>query len=200
MANAAKVENLNQLLDTLVEPDNGKDEISLADVRDNFGGRSFGPFLLVIGLFGATPASGIPGFPTIIAVTVLLTAGQMVIGLSQIWLPQFMLCRAISRERLERIIGFLRWPASLIDRVVRPRIVVLTKPPFAQLLGVCCCLVAVVKPPLELIPATSALPAAIIALFGLALTAHDGAVAIVALVALAAFYLVLFAASGSMIA
>ena len=200
MANAAQGGNLSQLLDTLVDAENGKEEISIADIRDTFGGRSFGPFLLIIGLIGATPASGIPGFPTIVAVTVLLTAGQMVIGLRQIWLPQFLLRRAMSRKRLDRVIGYLRWPASLIDRVTGPRLVILTQPPFAQFLGACCCLVAVVKPPLELIPATSAIPAAIVALFGLALTTRDGAAAIVALAAFATFYLALFAVGGRMIA
>lgn len=186
MGEQAQIANLHQLLDRLEEAGDGDGDITVDDIRHTLGRRSFGPFLLIVGLIGSTPASGIPGLPTVIGITVLLTAGQLVLGLKQIWLPGFLLRRSMSRERLGRAIRFLRWPAGLIDRVVRPRLAFLTRGPVSRLLGACCCIIAVVKPPLEFIPATSAVPAAVVAIFGLALTTQDGAVAIVALIAFAA--------------
>jgi hypothetical protein len=111
----------------------------------------------------------------------------MVVGLRKIWLPEALLRRSISRERFRRAIGFLRWPAGIVDKMVRPRLTFLTDSPASRLLAVCCCMIAVTTPPLELVPLTSAIPAAIIAIFGLALTTHDGVMAIFALVAFAAF-------------
>jgi hypothetical protein len=192
MAEASHVHNLSELLETLEGAGDGNSAVSIADIRERLGVRSFGPFLLMIGLIGATPASGIPVFPTIIGVTVLLTAGQMVIGLRKIWLPETLLDRSISRDRLVKAIGFLRWPAGIIDKIVRPRLTFLTDTPASRILAACCCLIALTTPPLEFIPATSAIPAAIIAIFGLAITTHDGFMAILALIAFGMFVLGLF--------
>lgn len=187
MAETAQAQNLAGLLERLEKAGDGDRPVTIADIRDCFGDRSFGPFLLIVGLIGSTPASGIPAFPSIIGITVLLTAGQMAIGLRHIWLPDALLRRSISRDRFRKAIGFLRRPAGVIDKVIRPRLTFLTTSPASRLLAACCCLIAVTTPPLELVPATSAIPAAIIATFGLALTTRDGVMAIVALIAFAAF-------------
>lgn len=187
MAEPSQVQNLSKLLSALESAGGSRERVSIHDIRDHLGERSFGPFLLAVGLAGATPASGIPFFPTIIGITVLLTAGQLAIGWQQIWLPDMLLRRSLDRERFKKGLRLLGHPAGIIDKIVRPRLAFLTYPPFSRILGLCCCMIAFVKPPLELIPATSAIPAAIVAIFGLALTTHDG---IVAIVGLAAFLVV----------
>jgi hypothetical protein len=92
----------------------------------------------------------------------------------------------ISRETFDKALRWSRYPARLLDKLVQPRLIFLTEGPMARLIGACCCLVAFVKPPLEFVPLTSAIPAIVILIFSIALTAHDGAAAILGFAALLA--------------
>jgi hypothetical protein len=51
MADASQVQNLTGLLETLEDAGDGDTPVSIADIRDQLGVRSFGPFLLIVGLF-----------------------------------------------------------------------------------------------------------------------------------------------------
>jgi hypothetical protein len=67
----------------------GEDEtVSIADIQERLGHRSFGPLLLFAGLVLVTPLVNIPGMPTIMGIVILLTSLQMLVGRPSIWLPQ----------------------------------------------------------------------------------------------------------------
>lgn len=174
------------LLTSLQSAGGAADTVSVDDIRQHLGRRAFGPILAVAALPSLTPIATIPLLPTALSAIILLSAGQMLAGMRQIWLPRRLLRLEIGRHRLNRLVGFVLPAARLLDRLVRPRLTWLTQEPAIYLVSAVCLLLALLKPPLELVPFTGGIPALPIFLFGIAITAHDGALVIVTLALVAA--------------
>lgn len=184
-----KANNLNGMLDSLEGAGEGDGRVAVADILDTIGQRSFGPMLLVPGLIVLSPIAGIPGVGTAAGVAVFLIAGQLLIGCKNFWLPGFIRRREVGRERLEKSVRTLRPAARIVDRILRPRLDFLTRRPFVYVVAATCVLLALMLPVLDMVPFTSLIPAAAITAFGLAIIAHDGAVAAIAFVlSLASLY------------
>jgi hypothetical protein len=176
--------DLSGLLDELARAarSNG-DQVSLGEIREAIGGRSFGPLLTVAGLLALTPVGVIPGAPTALAVMVALIAGQLLIGVKAFWLPKALLRLSVKAERLDKAVEAARKPARVVDRILKPRLAWLTGPIGSRLVATVCILVAAAIPPLEFVPFAVFAPAAAITAFGLGLLARDGAVLCVAFAA-----------------
>jgi hypothetical protein len=185
MANARgrKKEDLEALLGELEEAakTNGA-RVSLEEVMDAIGRRSFGPLLLVVGLLGMTPVAAVPGAPTVLAVVTVLIAGQLLFGRKSFWLPKVLLKLSVKSGRMKKTVKVASTPAHAVDRVVKPRLQALTGPVADRLVALMCILLACAVPPLELLPLAAFLPAAAIAAFGLGLVARDGLVVLVAFI------------------
>jgi hypothetical protein len=193
-------ESLTDVLDAIANLADEKDTVSIHDVREEIGARSFGPFLLVPALIEISPIGGIPGLPTVIAVIIGLFAVQIVFGRKHLWLPQFVERRTISSNKLGKAMNTLRPVARVTDRLFKPRLKWLTKPPWLQGMAALCIALCFTVPPLELIPFASTAPMGTIALFGLSLTVRDGLIAgIAALTSLGAIYLVYSVLAGGLI-
>ena len=95
---AQGLESVLRTLERTAE-DNGA-KVSVDEIVETFGARSFGPLLLLCGLLGMTPVSAIPTAPTVLAVIVILIAGQMVFGREAIWIPRFIGKLSVKAERL----------------------------------------------------------------------------------------------------
>jgi hypothetical protein len=177
------MDNLVEVVETLASADERDDgEITVRSIFDTVGRRSFGPLLLVPGLIVLSPISGIPGIPTLGGIAVLLIAGQMLIGRETVWLPDFILDRTVTREKMDKAKGFLLPIARVVDRLTGRRLPFLTTPPWAYVIAATCVLIAVLMPPLEAILFANVVTAAAISAFGLALVADDGVLAIVAFI------------------
>lgn len=157
--------------------------VSVEDILNSIGRRSFGPLLLVPGLLLVSPLSGVPGFGTAMALIVFLFAVQLVAGRHRVWLPQFMLRRSIPRDKLDSAMRFLKPAARTVDKLVHPRLSFLAEGVFGRLIGLVCLFIAFIMPPLEFVPFANTTSGAAIALFGLSLTARDGLVGALALIA-----------------
>ena len=179
----APVSNLQGLLDELEALGHGGETVSMADIQQRLGRRAFGPMLLAAALPSLTPIATIPALPSILSVIVIFTAGQLVLGRHEFWLPRAILDRSVSRATMVRVIGFLRPVARFVDRLIKPRLVALTGEPFVRVIAACCCFLALFKVPLEFVPFTGGIPAFPIAVYGLGLMARDGAVVIFGMVA-----------------
>lgn len=94
--------NLTSLLDVLqnkIDSDsqsNSGGSITLKDVLKQFGRRSYGPTLLIIGLISISPAALIPGSTTILATLTLLIALQLLFLRDHLWMPGFALRMKLS--------------------------------------------------------------------------------------------------------
>lgn len=151
-----------------------EERVSVGLMLDCLGERSFGPFLLLPALIELSPIGGIPGVPTIIAFIIISFSVQMLVRADHFWLPQTLLRRKLKRERLRNAFRRLRPIASFLDRWFHGRLKILTRGPFIALAALCCILLCLTVPPLEIIPFASSVPMLVIAMFGLAVMVKDG--------------------------
>ena len=167
------------------------DAVSLGDALDEFGSRSFGPFLVLLPLIEISPLGGIPGVPTALAVLIALIAVQIVFGKEHIWLPQFVQKRKIGSEKLGKFAEKLEKPAHKVDGWFHSRLRWLTSGWWVRaqalvIIGLCA-----MVPPLEVVPFASSAPMLAIAAFGLALLVRDGLLTLAAgLLSAGSIYLV----------
>jgi len=191
MAQQDGEEGLADVIDQLAETGEGKDQVSIGDLQEAIGQRSFGPFLLVPAIIEVSPIGGIPAVPTVLALIVILFAAQLLFGKRHFWLPKVVSDRSIDGDRLKKALGYVRPVARWTDKVIRARLVWATREPFIHIAAGLCILLACSVPPLEAVPFASTAPFGTIGLFGLALIARDGLLILIGFaLSLAAFYVV----------
>ncbi len=170
-----------EVIDRIEQAGGESGRVSVGDMLDAVGRRSFGPMLLLPGIIAVSPLSGVPGMPTTLGCMVILAGGQILIGRKRIWLPGWILRRSISRERLEKGLRLLRKPARQVDRWLKPRWRTLAGGPAKYGIAALCVLIAATMPPLEVVPFAATAAGAALTAFGLALVAHDGLMVVGAL-------------------
>jgi hypothetical protein len=152
--------------------------ISIGDLAQMLGTRSFAPVILAIGLIALTPAATIPTLPTTLAVIVILLMSQMLTGFSSPWLPAFVARRSVNADLLKKAIIKIGPVAHWADRHLRSRLTGFTQGPFLYAIAFACAVLAGVMPILEFVPLVAFIPAAAFTAFGIALLLHDGAAAL----------------------
>ncbi|HYB99569.1 MAG TPA: exopolysaccharide biosynthesis protein [Candidatus Limnocylindrales bacterium] len=177
--------SLDELCDRIgeadAEPDGDEERITFRAVIDVVGRRSFGPLLLVSGLGASAPVIGdIPGVPTATGIMVVVIAAQLLLGRQCFWLPEWMLKRSVTREKLCKALEWMRPVARFIDRLTRPRLQMLTHGPVIYVIATVCVAIAFAMPAMELVPFSAQLAGAALTLFGVSMIAHDGLVALFA--------------------
>jgi len=167
--------NLEQLLDRIGEAAAERSDVSLGAILDVVGRRSFGPLLLVAGLITLAPIIGdIPGVPTVMGILVILIAAQVLLRQEHFWLPEWMLRRSVSEEKLRKMLSWLRRPARFIDKFLRPRLTLFTRKAGTIVIAIVCVQVALAMPFMELVPLSANIAGLVLTVFGLALIACDG--------------------------
>lgn len=179
---SAEIRSLENLLERIREIEVDHDPVRLEEILRRIGKRTFGPIILLAGLITLAPLIGdIPGVPTLMALLVLLTAGQLLVGRKVFWLPKFLLYRSIPHGRLNRALDRLEKPFRFIDRLFYPRLEILTRGEGTVVIAMACVCIALVMPVMEFIPFSANLAGAALTAFGLALIARDGYLAVFAL-------------------
>ena len=102
------------------------------------------------------------------------------------WLPRWLLNRSVSHDKLEKALKWMRKPARFIDRGLKPRLTMFTSGVGAYVIAIICAQVAVAMPFMEVVPFSANLAGLVLTIFGLALIACDGQLALVAFFVLAA--------------
>jgi len=148
--------------------------IHMGRIQDVLGSRSFGPILLVSGLFCVTPVGVVPGVPTMLAFLVLLVSVQQVAGKESLWLPSFMRDRELKTRRVAKSVQILRRVAGPLDRIFRARLTWLVEGGGARAVGGLTALMALLIPPLEFVPFSVTIPAVALAGIGLGILTRDG--------------------------
>lgn len=169
--------SLTDLIDAMEQMDREAPKVSVDDILEAVGRRSFGPLLLVAGLITLAPVIGdIPGMPTLMAVLVLLVSGQLLAGRKTFWLPKWLLRRSVSRKGFDKALGWMKKPASWIDGLLGVRLAWMSGYVGIRATALACLLVAIAMPPMEFIPFTANGAGLALTLFGLGLVARDGIV------------------------
>jgi hypothetical protein len=168
-----EVKAVTEVLDTLEDSGAGA-TISLGDIIDRMGGRSFAPLLLVPALIMVSPVSTIPGTPTLSAMIIGLIAAQALMGRRTIWMPRWLRERRLRRDRMERAVAFLRRPVGWVEPMMRPRLVFLATSPGSIFALLVCLGITLVMPMMEFLPILASVAATAIALIAAGLLARDG--------------------------
>lgn len=178
------------LLDNLVNHTSGE-EVSVGELLDAVGRRAFGPVILLLGFIALTPLTLVPGATWLIAGVTFVFCLQIVLGRQRPWLPARLVQARFPRKFLVQAVDSTRKSAAVADALARPRLVFLTASPFIQIAALACCGAAAITFPLGFVPLAPMLPGLAILLFGVALTARDGAVLLLAAFCLAGAVVVL---------
>lgn len=173
------VTNLRTMMRSLVLNTEGE-EVTVNELLEAIGRRAHGPVFLLLGFIAVSPLTIIPGANWFMATVILAFALQIVFGLRHPWLPRGVTEFKFKRDLLVKGVAAGERYAHMVDSLVKPRLTFLTEPPFLQIVAVMCVLAALVTYPLGLVPLGPLLPSLTVLLFGLALTARDGFVLLLA--------------------
>lgn len=179
MENSNNLTTIREVLDKILESSEDCDEVSIGDLLEMVGRRSFGPILLLAGIITLAPLVGdIPGVPTIMGTIVFLVAIQLLFNQKKLWLPNVLLKRSVKKEKLHKAINKLEKPAGYIDRLLRPRLTFLTSDAMIYVVAGICLLISLAMPVMEFIPFSANFAGAALTAFGLSLIAKDGLLAL----------------------
>ena len=174
-------ESVEEVLGDIDELTAKRDDVCIRDALDDFGGRSFGPFIMLPALLEITPVGGIPGVPTFLALIIAIVAVQLLLGREHIWMPDFIQNRSVGSKKLHKGVTKLRGVAHWLDEHSHGRLEKLTEGIWTKLAAVVVILLCCMVPPLEFLPFASSAPMLAIAAIGLALTVRDGVMMLIAL-------------------
>lgn len=174
-------ESVEEVLAELDELAAAQTRVCIGDVLDDFGERSFGPFIMLPALLESTPIGWLPGMPTFLALIIALTAAQLFLGKEHVWMPQFIQHRSVSGRKLHKAVIKLQGIAHWLDERSHARLKVLVEGVWIRALAVVIIALCCTVPPLEFVPFASSAPLLVIAVLGLALTVRDGALMLIAL-------------------
>ncbi|MDD9741427.1 MULTISPECIES: exopolysaccharide biosynthesis protein [Marinovum] len=166
--------SLGEVLSAIEPEADCADKVTVADLLQEIGERSFAPLVLVVSVLLVTPLSGIPGTPTIGALIVVLISAQWLTGRRHLWLPGFVLRRAVTGARLARAIAWLRPMAAWVDARSQSRLRPMTAPPMALVTKLLILLIALTWPLLELLPMVTSVGAMAVSLLAFGLMVRDG--------------------------
>jgi len=165
-------------------------KLYLGEVVNAFGERAFGALLLLFGLLNALPLP--PGATAVLGIPLLLLSLQLVLRTDQLWLPKWALKRSIDRAGYRKNAARIAGPIRTVERLSRPRLLVLTGPVSELTIGLACTLLAVIV----MLPlwSTNMFPAITIAIFGFGMMQRDGVAVILGWLAVAGYALFLILA------
>lgn len=149
------------------------ERVSVRDITESLGQRSFGFILLIFALPNSLPIIGIPGVSTITGLPMLFVAVQMALGYKRVYLPRWIADSSITTADFQALIRKVSPWLERIEKLMKPRLGFLTGNNAERWLGAFCALLAFL---LALpIPLGNLLPALGILFIALGLIERDGA-------------------------
>ena len=172
------VEGLGDALDSLLKETEGSDKITLNDALKAFGGRAFGPLILIPAILLTLPTGALPGVPIALGAVIAFVCIELLLGRKKPVIPSLFGKLKFSRDGLEKAREKGGGVVGAIDSVLRRRLEFMVRPPMLQMIALVCIGLCVVLIPLEIIPFATAIPGSALILLGLAVTARDGLLAL----------------------
>ena len=109
-----------------------------------------------------------------------------------LWLPGILKNRSVEGEKLANAAEDMEKVGKWMDKIFHGRLKIFTGPTAARIASIVIAVLCLAIPPLELLPFAVALPMAVIAAFGIALTVRDGLLMLVAFIGSGvAFYILI---------
>lgn len=165
---------LTNVVEELEKASEGRDTVEVGHLIDALDHRGYGPALAVLPPIELSPIGGIPGFPTLLALTLAIITVRLLMGYEHFWVPNWLRRRKLKSDRVIKSVEWLK-PVSLrIDAKLHERLSRFAGPTGrrAACIVILCLLLTV--PPLEVVPFATSGPMIVIAIFGLGLLYRDG--------------------------
>lgn len=159
---------LAEILTDIAE-DPARERVSVADLLVAMQDRAFGALMLIFAMPNALPTP--PGTSAILGAPLVFLAAQLMLGRKP-WLPKVIANRSMSRIDFATMIGKVAPWITRAEKLLKPRLVVVARPPAEYLIGALCLLMAIIL--VLPIPLGNMLPAFAICLFSLGLLERDG--------------------------
>ncbi|MBS1302935.1 exopolysaccharide biosynthesis protein [Loktanella sp. SALINAS62] len=165
---------LTDVIDELKKASQGADHVQVGHLIDALDYRGYGPALAALPLMELTPIGGIPGFPTLLALTLAILVIRLLLGYEHFWAPDWLRRRTLDSGRVIKSVEWLKPISQRIDAKLHKRFSV-----FAGAAGrraACFVILGLLLtvPPLEVVPFATSGPMIVIATFGLGLLYCDG--------------------------
>ncbi len=173
---------LHDILDDIegLAEDEGK--VDVKSLLESFQARSFGPVLVLLGVLSMSPLGAVPGIPVVFAGMVILWSGQILIGRSHPWTPEFLHSIEISEDQVCKFRDKAEPVTEFVDNWVKPRLKWAVGDVSEHLIAALSIALALLMIPLELVPFAVAIPAGALVLLGLALMAKDGILTLISII------------------
>ncbi len=164
--------SVSSVLDQLAAHVQDRSHLTLGEMSDFLGSRSFALLLILLAAPAGLPVPAPWGVTQILAVLMVIISAQLALGLHTLWLPGW-----LARRRLKR--GFIQVLAEKggpifrrIERLIAPRLLFMERWAMQRLTGLWCmvCSLSVVIP----LPLTNTIPSAGVVLMGMAMLERDG--------------------------
>lgn len=168
----------SDLLRHLLEGLEGE-KVSIGWVVARLGSRSFGAVILLMALPNVVPQ--IPGMSTIFGLLIMLPAMQLVLGLREMWLPNYLSRINLPTEKVATVVKLAIPWVQRFEKMIKPRITVVTYPPMENVVGALVLLLGFIL--FLPIPGANWLPAMACCLFALGMMERDGLFTLMGLVA-----------------
>ena len=125
-----------------VAADQTRERVSVADLFEVMRDRAFGALMLIFAAPNVLPTP--PGFSTLLAAPLIFLATQLALSRPAPWLPKFIASRSMPRADFAVIIGKVSPWLERAEKLLKPRLSFLTRPPFEQAIGVVCLILAII--------------------------------------------------------
>ncbi len=149
--------------------DESRQRVSVGDIMVALHDRAIGAMILVFALPNVVPMP--PGTSAILGLPLLFLTAQLTFG-RRPWLPKAIADRSIDRLHFAAVVRRIAPWMGRAERLLRPRLQALARPPFEYLVGAVCLLLSIIL--FLPIPMGNIPPAIAICLFALAILERDG--------------------------
>ena len=152
--------------------------ITLGGLVHGLGGRAFGVLMLILALPSCVPS--LPGISTLVGVPIMALAVQLMAGLEEPWLPDWLRRRAFPRPHLRKAVTWSAPYLGRVERLTRARATWAANGPTRRLAGLVIFLLAgIMSLPIPVIGNMP--PALTIALLSIGFAERDGALVLAGL-------------------
>lgn len=147
----------------------GRERIFIRDLLEELDHRALAAMLFIFAVPNTIPVP--PGVSGVLGAPLVFLAAQLMLGRPP-WLPGLIADRSFARADFEKVVGKARPFIEKAERLMRPRLGFLSRPPAEHLVGAMVLLLAIIL--FLPIPLGNMLPAIAICVFALGLIERDG--------------------------
>lgn len=156
------------------------ERVSIHNIMESLGHRSFGFVLFLFAIPNSLPIIGIPGVSTITGLPILFVAIQMALGYKRVYLPKWIMESSVPTTDFQGVMKKMTPWLERLEKLTKPRLSFLVAGSAERWLGAFCALLAflLILP----IPLGNLLPALGILFVSMGLIERDGVCVLVGLV------------------